>query len=50
MAEIKLKNLTKRWGNFVGVDNFNLDIQDKEFLVLVDMSELDVVMTSHSLP
>jgi len=23
MAEIKLKNLTKRWGNFIGVDDFN---------------------------
>ena len=38
MAEIKLKNLTKRWGNFVGVDSFNLDIQDKEFLVLLGPS------------
>ena len=23
MAEIKLKNLTKRWGDFIGVDNFD---------------------------
>ena len=24
MAEIELINLTKRWGSFVAVDNFNL--------------------------
>ena len=33
MAEIELKNLTKRWGDFVGVDNFNLTIPNEEFLV-----------------
>jgi len=38
MAEIELKNLTKRWGNFVGVDNFNLTIADEEFLVLLGPS------------
>ena len=38
MAEIELKNLTKRWGNFVGVDNFNLTIPDEEFLVLLGPS------------
>ena len=38
MAEIELKNLTKRWGNFVGVDNFNLTIKDQEFLVLLGPS------------
>ena len=38
MAEIQLKNLTKRWGNFIGVDDFNLTIQDKEFLVLLGPS------------
>ena len=35
MAEIQLRNLSKRWGNFVGVDNFDLTIADKEFLVLL---------------
>ena len=35
MAEIQLKNLSKRWGSFVGVDDFNLTIADKEFLVLI---------------
>ncbi len=38
MAQIRLKGITKRWGNFVGVDNQSLDIQDKEFLVLLGPS------------
>jgi multiple sugar transport system ATP-binding protein len=38
MAEIELKNLTKRWGDFVGVDNFNLTIANEEFLVLLGPS------------
>jgi len=38
MAEIQLRNLSKRWGSFVGVDNFNLTIADKEFLVLLGPS------------
>ncbi len=38
MAEIQLRNLGKRWGNFVGVDNFDLTIADKEFLVLLGPS------------
>lgn len=38
MAEVTLKNLTKRWGEFVGVDNQSLEIQDKEFLVLLGPS------------
>ncbi|MEM1376386.1 MAG: ABC transporter ATP-binding protein [Pseudomonadota bacterium] len=38
MAGIKLKNVTKRWGSFVGVDDFNLDIGDREFLVLLGPS------------
>lgn len=38
MAEIQLKNLSKRWGSFVGVDDFNLTIADKEFLVLLGPS------------
>lgn len=38
MAGIELKNLSKRWGNFVGVDNFDLDIADREFLVLLGPS------------
>ena len=38
MAEIQLRNISKRWGSFVGVDNFDLTIPDKEFLVLLGPS------------
>ncbi len=38
MAQVILKNLTKRWGDFVGVDNQSLEIRDKEFLVLLGPS------------
>lgn len=38
MAEIQLKNIGKRWGSFVGVDNFDLTIADREFLVLLGPS------------
>ncbi len=38
MAEIQLKNLGKRWGSFIGVDQFDLTIADREFLVLLGPS------------
>ncbi|MEM7198338.1 MAG: ABC transporter ATP-binding protein [Pseudomonadota bacterium] len=38
MAEIQLNNVCKRWGGFVGVDDFNITIADKEFLVLLGPS------------
>ncbi len=38
MAGIELRGLCKRWGSFVGVDNFNLTIADREFLVLLGPS------------
>jgi len=38
MAEIQLNAVCKRWGFFVGVDNFNLTIADREFLVLLGPS------------
>lgn len=38
MAEIQLSNLCKRWGSFVGVEDFNLTIADREFLVLLGPS------------
>ena len=41
MAAIQLQNVSKRWGNFVGVDNFNLTIADREFLVLLGPSGCD---------
>ena len=38
MAGVQLKEITKRWGDVVGVDNQSLDIMDKEFLVLLGPS------------
>ena len=38
MAEIQLRNVSKRWGDFIGVHDFNLTIVDQEFLVLLGPS------------
>ena len=38
MASVNLNNLTKKWGDFTAVDNFNLKILDKEFIVLLGPS------------
>ena len=38
MATISLRNLTKRWGTVVAVDNQSLEIADTEFLVLLGPS------------
>jgi len=38
MAEIDLKEVTKRWGDFVGVDRQSLSVADREFLVLLGPS------------
>ena len=38
MAGISLKKLSKRWGDFVGVREFDLEIADSEFLVLLGPS------------
>ncbi|MFT5226031.1 MAG: multiple sugar transport system ATP-binding protein [Polaribacter sp.] len=38
MAEIQLRHISKRWGDFVGVEDFNLTIKDREFLVLLGPS------------
>ncbi|MEP0941304.1 MAG: sn-glycerol-3-phosphate ABC transporter ATP-binding protein UgpC [Rhizobiaceae bacterium] len=38
MASISLKKVSKRWGDFVGVQEFDLEIADKEFLVLLGPS------------
>ena len=38
MAEIVLSNITKRWGSFIGVHDFDLTIADREFLVLLGPS------------
>jgi len=38
MAIVNLSNLNKRWGNVYGVKDVNLDIADREFLVLLGPS------------
>ena len=38
MAEIVLKNVYKRFGDFTAVKDLNLEIRDKEFLVLLGPS------------
>ena len=38
MAEILLKNITKKWDDFYGAKDINLKIKDKEFLVLLGPS------------
>ena len=38
MSEVQLRNISKRWGAFVGVANFDLTIADREFLVLLGPS------------
>jgi len=38
MADIELRNLSKRWGTFVGVQTMNLHVSDGEFLVLLGPS------------
>ncbi|MFZ5676745.1 MAG: ABC transporter ATP-binding protein [Pseudomonadota bacterium] len=38
MAEIRLRGVSKAWGDFIGVDNIDLDIRDKEFMVFLGPS------------
>lgn len=38
MAEIKIENVTKRFGDFVAVDNVDLTVEDQEFVVLLGPS------------
>ena len=38
MAEISMRNVSKRWGRVVGVKEFDLEIADREFLVLLGPS------------
>ena len=38
MSKVTLSGVSKRWGTFVGVDNANLEIADKEFLVFLGPS------------
>ena len=38
MAHIKLENIVKRFGDFVAVKDFNLEVEDKEFVVFLGPS------------
>ncbi len=38
MAKVVLEGVTKRWGNFVGVREANLEIADREFMVFLGPS------------
>lgn len=38
MPEIKLKNVTKRWGKFYAVENLDLNIEDNAFVTLLGPS------------
>ena len=38
MSKVQYRNMVKAWGDVIGVNNLNLDIPDKEFLVLVGPS------------
>jgi multiple sugar transport system ATP-binding protein len=38
MAQVVYQNMTKAWGDVIGVNSLNLEIPDKEFLVLVGPS------------
>jgi len=38
MPKIVLKNITKRWGNFVAIDNLNLTIDDRSFVTILGPS------------
>jgi len=38
MAEIKIENVTKRFGDFTAVDNVSLTVQEQEFVVLLGPS------------
>ena len=38
MPKIVLKNVTKRFGKFVEVDNLNLEIDDRSFITLLGPS------------
>ena len=37
MAEIRIENVTKRFGDFVAVNNVTLTVEDQEFVVLLGL-------------
>jgi len=38
LAQIEIRNVSKRWGSVVGVDRMSLTVPDREFLVLLGPS------------
>ena len=38
MPRIELINVSKRWGNFIGVNHLNMVIEDHEFITLLGPS------------
>ncbi|HSN74991.1 MAG TPA: ATP-binding cassette domain-containing protein, partial [Anaerolineae bacterium] len=38
MASVSYRNVYKRWGDVIAVNDFNLEIADKEFMVYVGPS------------
>ena len=38
MASVAYRNVYKRWGDVIAVNDFNLEIEDKEFMVYVGPS------------
>ena len=45
MPRIELINVTKRWGNFIAVDNLNMVIEDREFITLLGPSGCETPTT-----
>ena len=38
MPKIVLENITKRWGNFMAVENLNMVVEDRDFITLLGPS------------
>ena len=38
MASLQLKNITKKWDSLIGVENSNLEVKDREFIVFLGPS------------
>ena len=41
MSKIVIKNLEKSFGNNKVINNFNIKIEDGEFIVLVDLQDVE---------
>ena len=49
MADIRIENVTKRFDNFVAVDNVSMTVEDQEFVVLYYCQGLDPEETAERL-